>query len=221
MKRFIPLLFILFTACRKESPLLPGKPLQIFPANNEVCAEGNIISADKSSITFRWKASDNTDSYGISVKNLETGEILTGTTDQTFLTLELKRNTPYSWFILSKNTKSNKEASSDVWKFYNAGPAATSYAPFPADLISPRFEEVISASTVTFRWSCIDTDGDIAAYDVYLGTAKSPPLFRANITETTLANVPLPVGTTYYWKIVATDKKGNKSHSDIYSFKLN
>lgn len=223
MKPFYIVLLCSFIciSCRKDPPLPPTKSLPIFPANNEICAEGNIISTTKSSISFRWKAAENTDSYGISVKNLETGAIITGTTDKTFIELELNRNTPYSWFIISKNTKLNKEISSDVWKFYNAGPAASSYAPFPADLISPRFEEVISVATVTLKWSCTDADGDIAFYDVYLGTAKAPPLFKNNIANVTLPDVALAGGATYYWKIVATDKKGNKSHSDTYTFKLN
>lgn len=223
MKRPLLFLFILLAACKKETVLFPTKPLLSFPANNEICTTGTIISPTKTSIPFRWSASENTDNYTITIKNLESGVLSTLSTDQTNISVQLDRNAPYSWFILSKNTKFAKEEKSDTWKFYNPGPAITSYSPFPADLLSPKYQEVIPAATakINLIWSCADPDGDLVNYDVYLGTAKVPPLYRAAVNTTSLTDLVLARSAVYYWKIVAIDAKGNKSNSDVYTFTLN
>ncbi len=223
MRPFFLFLFLLCLACRKEKILLPGEALLLFPKNNEICADGIIISAGKSKILFKWDASKNTDSYVLSIKNLESGQISTHTTDKTQLEIELDRNLAYSWFILSKNTKINKELSSDTWKFYNPAPAQTSFSPFPAELLSPKYEEIIPATTekVSLKWSCTDADGDILNYNIFLGTTPVPVLYKAGVKETSLADLVLDRNKSYYWKVVAIDSKGNKSHSDVYSFKLN
>lgn len=214
---------ILCFACRKDPPPLPGKSFLLFPKNNEICADGIIVSAVKSKILFKWEASKNTDSYVLSIKNLENGQISTHMTDKTQLEIELDRNLAYSWFILSKNTKINKELSSDVWKFYNPAPAQTTFSPFPAELLSPKYEETIPVTTekISLKWSCTDPDGDVINYDVYLGISPVPLLYKSGIKETVLADLILDRSKSYYWKVVAIDSKGNKSHSDIYSFKLN
>ncbi len=223
MRLILFCLLILCAACKKDKVLLPAKALLVFPANNEVCATSTILSPEKSSIAFRWKPAENTDSYTITIKNLETGTLTTLTTDQITIDQPLDRNKPYSWFITSKNTKFGTEEKSETWKFYNPGPAVTSYSPFPADLLAPGFEEIIpvTTGTITLRWACSDADGDLLNYDVYLGTVKTPPLFKAGVTATSLADLTLERNKVYYWKITAIDGKGNKSNSDVYTFTLN
>lgn len=221
MKKIILFLLILCTACRKEPPV-PGKPLLAFPQNNEVCAEGLIISVNLSTVLFQWEAAANTDTYVLNIKNLESGQIQIQTTDKTRLEVPLERGLAYSWSILSKNTNAGTEMSSDTWKFYNPGSAQTSYSPFPADLLAPRFGEVIPASVekVSLKWSAADPDGDIDSYDVYLGISTVPVLYKTAIKETQLADLILDRNKTYYWKIITRDTKSNRSVSDVYIFKL-
>jgi hypothetical protein len=128
----------------------------------------------------------------------------------------------YSWFITSKNTQINKEISTDLWKFYNPAPAQTSFSPFPAQLIAPRYGEVIpvSTTTVTLTWAATDPDGDIDTYDVYLGNTNVPVLFKAGLKTAVLSDLLLDRNKTYYWKISTRDLKGNRSNSDVYVFKL-
>jgi len=222
MKKAVFLLLILCIGCRKDPEPLPGKATLLFPKNNEICADGLIISASRSKILFKWEASTNTDAYVLSIKNLENGQISTHGTDKTQLEIELDRNLAYSWFILSKNTKISKELSGDIWKFYNPGPAQTSFSPFPAELIAPRYGEVIplSTTTVTLRWSATDPDGDIDSYDVYLGNTNVPVLFKSALKLPILADLVLDRNKTYYWKVNSRDLKGNRSNSDVYVFKL-
>ena len=109
-----------------------------------------------------------------------------------------------------------------MWKFYNPGPAQTSFSPFPADLIAPRFGQVIplSEDRVTLKWSATDPDGDIDSYDVYLGNSNVPVLYKTAVREPLLADLILDRNKTYYWKISTRDTKGNRSNSDVYTFKL-
>ena len=222
MRKVFLILLILCIGCRKAPEPLPGKAVLQLPRNNEVCANGIIVSTSRSKILFKWDASKNTDSYVLSIKNLENGQISTYSTDKTQLEIELDRNLAYSWFITSKNTQINKEISTDLWKFYNPAPAQTSFSPFPAELIAPRYGEVIplSATTVTLKWTAIDPDGDIDSYDVYLGNTNLPVLFRSGLKTVFLADLLLDRNKTYYWKISTRDLKGNRSNSDVYVFKL-
>jgi hypothetical protein len=222
MRKALLFLLILCIGCRKDPPPLPGKAVLLLPKNNEICADGVIVSASRSKILFRWDAAKNSNSYVLSIKNLDNGQISIHSTDKTQLELELDRNLAYSWFITSKNTQINKEISSDLWKFYNPAPAQTSFSPFPAELTAPRYGEVIplSTATVTLRWSATDLDGDIDSYDVYLGNTNVPVLFRSGLKTAVLADLVLDRNKTYYWKIITRDTKGNRSNSDVYLFKL-
>jgi len=222
MRKLFLFLLILCIGCRKDPEPLPAKAVLLLPRNNEICADGVIISASRTKILFKWEASKNSDSYVLSIKNLESGQISSHSTDKTQLELELDRNLAYSWFISSKNNKVSQEVSSDLWKFYNPAPAQTSFSPFPAELTAPRYGEVIplSTATVTLRWSATDPDGDIDSYDVYLGNTSVPVLFRSGLKTAVLADLVLDRNKTYYWKIITRDTKGNRSNSDVYVFKL-
>jgi hypothetical protein len=143
MRKLFLFLLILCIGCRKDPEPLPGKAVLLLPRNNEICADGVIVSSSRSKILFKWDAAKNSNSYVLSIKNLDNGQISTHSTDKTQLELELDRNLAYSWFITSKNTQINKEISSDLWKFYNPAPAQTSFSPFPAELTAPRYGEVI------------------------------------------------------------------------------
>lgn len=222
MRKAFLFLLILCIGCRKDPAPLPGKAALLLPKNNEICADGVIVSASRTKILFKWAASENTDSYSLSIKNLENGQISTHSTDKTQLELELDRNLAYSWFIGSKSNKVSQEVSSDIWKFYNPAAAQTSFSPFPAELTAPRYGEVIplSTATVTLRWSATDPDGDIDSYDVYLGNSNVPVLYKSGLKTAVLADLVLDRNKNYYWKIVTRDAKGNKSNSDVYLFKL-
>lgn len=224
----IPLL-ISTSSCKKkpapvpDPPIAPAKAVLISPAQNEACNNGTVISATQSSVQLKWAKSDNTDSYDVVVKNLETGASTTASAGANLqLDIALIRNTPYSWYVVSKSSASNSTAQSDVWKFYNAGPATAFYPPYPADAMSPAMGTNVTAvaGKITLSWTGSDADNDIASYDVYLGTTNSPSLL-SNVTASPLTNVTVSAGTTYYWKVVTRDARGNTSDSGIYQFRVN
>jgi hypothetical protein len=233
MKKGIFVILLLLTlaacGCKKSNSTanlifipLPGSATLSAPAQNEVCATGTIISATQSSITFSWNASANTESYDLVLKNLLTSTTATQNTTATQLTLTLLRNTPYSWYIVSKSSKTTAIAQSDLWKFYNSGPGVVTYAPFPADITSPTYGQGVSTATVDLKWTGSVVSPDvIAGYDVYFGTGSSPALLKSAITDSFVNAVNVTSGTTYYWKVITKDVNGNTSDSGVYQFSVN
>jgi hypothetical protein len=227
MKRILLVIsFIIFAAsCKKKDtpPASPTKAALTFPANNETCTQGTSTSETTNTIVFKWTASDNADSYELHYKNLLTGAEYIQNVTQAQVEVILYKATPYSWYIISKSTKTAETAQSDTWKFYNAGSGIKNYAPFPADITAPLSGQNISATNgkITLKWSGSDVDNDIAEYDVYLGTTSSAPLFKSKVKESNLPDIAVLSGTIYYWKIITRDLQGNTSDSGLSQFKVN
>jgi hypothetical protein len=219
------LLVLVLTTCGKKESVPPAPEASVLaaPLKDEVCTTGKIISDTESTIDFKWLAAANAESYELSIKNLLTNSVSNQVTSATNLEVTLKRNTPYSWFITSKSSKSLTTAISPVWKFYNSGLGVISYPPYPAEIISPTLGQKVSATNgkITLQWRGLDTDNDIANYDVYFGTTNAPAIIQNKLTETSLANVSVNSATTYYWKVITRDTKGNTSDSGTYQFSIN
>jgi len=201
----------------------PEKAMLTFPEMNALCTQGTVVSAGKTSVVFKWASAANAESYDLSLKNLLTSVITTTSANTNQLSVTLDVNTPYSWSITSRSSKTAEISQSDTWKFYNSGPGVLSYAPYPAEITAPTMKQRIAAtgSKVTLSWLGSDVDNDVAGYDVYFGTAATPPLFKSALTAPTLTDVAVSAGSTYYWKVVTTDSKGNTSDSGIYQFTVN
>ena len=220
-------IIVLLAGCTSDvftpQSLLPVKAALTFPAKDAICTTGTVLSATQSSITFTWNAAANTTSYEFTLKNLITAAIITQTTANTQLTITLLRNTPYSWYVTSKSTKINETAKSEVWKFYNSGPATVSYPPFPADIITPVLGQNLNAPNgkINLTWAGNDVDNDIATYDVYFGETSTPILLQANIPTSFLNDVSVTSNKTYYWKVITKDSAGNRSSSILSQFKIN
>ncbi len=222
----IILLAMFLVSCKKNpDPIpVPEKVVLISPASNEACLTGVIISPTKSSVTFTWNAATNANSYEVVVKNLLTGAINSQNSINANLTLVLERNMPYSWYVTSKSNLTTGTSQSDIWKFYNVGTGVINYPPFPAEIIAPLMGQRINAPTgkIKLQWSGADADNDIIAYDIYFGTLSTvPALLMANVVDTFLDNVNISSGTTYYWKVVTKDSKGNTSSTNSYQFTVN
>ncbi|MBR9854149.1 MAG: hypothetical protein GYB37_06150 [Algicola sp.] len=202
----------------------PEAATLVFPYENEVCLEGNILSELESEVTFEWNSSAHTDSYTLHIKNLIVGQIQTLNTNGVSITAKLQRNTPYSWQIESKADGVSETAWSPLWKFYNAGEGTETYAPFPAEAINPKTGANIDTSSnlLTLSWNGNDLDGDLMEFDVYFDIVTPPVHFENTVAESSL-NVSISPGngTIYYWKIVSRDTENNTSHSEIFQFKVN
>jgi hypothetical protein len=196
----------------------PTASTLISPIKNEECNQGNVISAAESTVTFEWNKSENTNSYTIVLKNLETNAEAETTTNALKVSITLLRGVAYSWKIISKGSKTTTTATSETWNLYNAGEGAQNYAPFPAGLVSPAMGSTAS-TTVTLNWAGSDLDNDITSYDVYLDTANPPTLLKETTTNMTINSGALTANTVYYWKVVTKDGNGNNSQSPNFEFK--
>lgn len=221
----IHLFLLISVGCKKSEKIdpQPEKAILVFPNDNSICVEGTIISKTESSINFTWNSSTNTETYEFSIKNLITGTSINKIVNTPNIEILLLRNTPYSWFVSSSNTKNSFVAKSDTWKFYNSGPGVISYSPFPAEIISPKKEQIVQpiSGNINLEWKGSDVDGDILNYDIYLGTSTTPPILTSKITSNTVKDVSVKANTTYYWKVITRDSKGNVSDSGIIQFMVN
>ncbi|MCO5948695.1 hypothetical protein [Mucilaginibacter flavidus] len=202
----------------------PVAALLVFPELNALCISGTITSSTESSVQLKWNPSANTDSYDVSIKNLLTQSTETHNTTQTQLNVSLLQNTPYSWQVISKSNANSSTATSDSWKFYNSGQGVVSYAPFPADGLTPalgQFVTVSASGQISLSWHGSDADNDIVNYDIYFGTDPNPPVIKQGSSTTSLDGVAAASKTKYYWKVVTFDSHGNSSTSDIVQFSTN
>jgi hypothetical protein len=219
-------LIALFDGCRPdntEPAPAPEAAILNFPAKDQPCTQGAPISAIESAVTFQWAAAANADSYVLNLKNLLNGTIATQTTATNQLTINLTVNTPYSWSVVSRSSLTDVIAKSETWKFYNSGPGVVSYAPFPADVVNPIIGEQVAAvnGKINLVWSGGDVDNDITSYDVYFGTTTAPALYKAGLTLNALNDLAVAPATTFYWKIITHDARGNTSDSGIFQFSIN
>ena len=230
MKRKIPLLLVLLmlAACARKadnaSPVSPpGIVTLTSPAENAVCVTGTIISDTESSVPFNWIASANTSSYTLVLENLLTSAITSQSTANLQLTINLLRNTPYSWSIISRSTQTSATSQSDTWKFYNAGAGTVTYAPFPAAIVAPVAGQHINApaGTVNLTWKGSAVSNNISGYDLYFGSNSTPGLLKSGVTDSFLNNVSVKSNTTYYWKVITKDISGNTSDSGTVQFSVN
>lgn len=198
----------------------PSATALVYPANNEECTEGTILSDEESQVTFEWGASENTDNYTLKLKDLELGSESSLNTSNTELQVTLKRGNAYSWSVVSKANGTSETAESDTWRFYNAGPATENYAPFPAYDPYPAMGVAINGGELTLQWESSDLDGDELNYTVYLDTS-TPPTTLLGETNVNSYTTTVNTNTIYYWRIVSADTAGNSSQSEIFEFRTN
>ena len=231
----IVLLNLLLVSCGggsdNENPVDPVVPVLldpdaaslVFPEDNTECNEGIVNTNDetKSTVTFQWLASENTDSYEIKLKNLVTGSITTATSTTNQKDVSINRGTPYEWYVNSLANGTASTATSNTWSFYNQGQGIENYAPFPAVAINPQRGSTITntATSITLEWTTSDVDDDIVSYEVLFDTAEIP------ITSLGVSDVPnieatITSGTTYYWVVITKDSFDNTSISELFEFRV-
>lgn len=218
------LLILAMLGCNKskEEPkiLPPTKAKLIFPAKDEACISGKFVSDSQNNINFMWEKADNADSYELNIINLITNKIVTINVTDNTKDVVLDKSTPYSWYVIAKNLKSDEKPVSETWKFYNSGPGASNYIPYPAEAVAPKMGETVvaTANRATLQWTALDLDNDIKSYTLYLDTNPNPALFKENYTINSAKDIYLYSNTIYYWKIVTIDLMGNSSESIVYKF---
>lgn len=197
---------------------VPSAAALIFPEENEACNEGVIINEMQSRVTFQWSASENTDSYEVNLRDLNTNAVEVTPSNTNESDIVLARGTPYEWFVVSKADNSNATTESAKWKFYNQGLGIEHYAPFPAEAINPtQGQTVNSAGAITLQWNSSDVDNDIVEYEVAFGTSNPPTTILVTTVQNN-TNTTVVSGQTYYWRVTTKDSQDNSSQSEIFQF---
>lgn len=204
----------------------PTSATLVFPEDDTECNTGVVDPSDdtQSTVTFQWNASQNTDSYTVTVTNLNTSQATLANSNNTEADITIERGVPYEWFVTSRAQGTSETAVSATFRFYNEGPGIENYAPFPAEAVSPaRGANIAASATITLEWTASDVDDDIVDYEVFLnGGIEQDPTSSLGVTaETNFPNVPINSGTTYYWKVVTNDSQGNTSTSEVFEFRVN
>lgn len=226
MKRLLSLsILVLLASCggNDDPPPAPEGANLVFPLENSECTTGVSVNEDLSQITFEWQASAHTDSYTLSVVNLNTNIPQTISTAATSASLSIAKGTPFSWSVTSISSNSDQVATSETWLFYNAGSQIT-YPPFPAQLVSPTSGSTVQmdiSNEVLLVWTGADVDNDIDSFEVFFSD-QSPPTTSVGTTNSNTMELAVSVqsDTVYYWEVVATDREGNSSNSGIFEFRV-
>lgn len=220
--RVISVLTCLFVlSCGKKNTAIKLNSTELLsPMKNSACTDALPISDEISSVEFKWGAVDKADRYELTVRDQSGANVVVSATELQILRVELKRNVTYSWFVKATTTNGNGNSESQVWKFHNPGPGASSFAPFPAEAISPYNGQLVKAENgkIELSWRGVDPDDDIKSYDVYMGTSTQLLLVSTAIVEPALRNVTVTPATTYYWKVVSKDKSNNTAESSVFQF---
>ena len=202
----------------------PGPTTLTAPANNEICLEGQEIDTTRSSVTFSWNASSNTDSYDLVITNQKTNSTQTeGGITSTSKAVILEDDQSYSWKVISKANNTSESGTSVVWQFYLAGDGQENHIPFAATILSPTAGTAVDATAgnVELSWEGNDPDlDDTLSYTVYFGENNPPIEIISEEIQDTSVFVTVESGTTYYWRIKTSDGV-NSSYTLVYSFLVN
>ena len=221
------ILVLLLVHCQKtELPADPEVANLISPVDKETCLDGVSINDTQSNVNFVWGTATGALSYELEIANLLTQSTQLYSSDTNELSIALSKAEPYSWLVRSIGETGTTPSVSDPWKFYLAGDAVVNYAPFPAELITPRSGANTTPdinNLVILRWAADDVDNDLNRFEVYLDAIDGTTLNQeiAYLAQETQLEVEVENNTVYYWKIVAIDLNGNQSSSGVYTFRTN
>ncbi len=221
------ILVLLLVHCQKtELPADPEVANLISPVDKETCLDGVSINDTQSNVNFVWGTATGALSYELEIANLLTQSTQLYSSDTNELSIALSKAEPYSWSVRSIGETGTTPSVSDPWKFYLAGDAVVNYAPFPADLITPRSGANTTPdinNLVILRWTADDVDDDLNRFEVYLDAIDGTTLNQeiAYQAQETQLEVEVENNTVYYWKIVAIDLNENQSSSGVYTFRTN
>jgi len=196
------------------------------PSNNTICEDGTNVTTTTSDVVFTWAVANNTDNYELSITNLVTNVVTTKTVAHPAVTttVNLTRGQPYKWQITSKSTKTVKTGVSSSNKFYLAGTGISTYAPFPATIIAPSYNSVITPvnNKVTLSWTGADPDSSVLTYEVFIDTdeAKVRSYATPISSATNSYSYTVESNKTYFWCVKTSDGR-NISYSLIHNFKTN
>jgi hypothetical protein len=222
------LLLMLTMGCdnKDNQDVTPANAVLISPLKNQSCELGIKGVNNTSRLMFQWERAKNAQSYDLIVKNLTTGKNYITYTDiyDNFKELILINDVPYSWKVVSKNIGSENVGTSEEWKFFFVGEPRKNYAPFPANILSPKQSAQVTAtnSKINLSWQGTDPDSNSLKYTVFIDVIDGfqPATEPLKNISSTAVQVDVVSGKTYFWRIQTFDGLSS-SFSPVYSFRVN
>jgi hypothetical protein len=156
--------------------------------------------------TLSWSTSSFASSYSVYL-GTSSSPALFATVNNTSYTLPaLSPGTVYYWKVAANDT---------------AGSASSAVASFTTQVVPPQAPALVSpisgatgvGLTPMLAWNA---STGATSYIVYLGTSSSPPQV-ANVTGNSVAVPSLTAGTTYYWRVAASNSAGSTT-SPTFTF---
>ena len=202
---------------KPEENTAPTVPIQVYPLNNTICIDNNIV--------FEWDTSTDVEgdkiTYTVEIaENNGFSPILNTETSASLSKLiSLEKGKALYWRIKATDSKSAASSYSPVMQFLTEGDGLSNHVPFAPSLIAPVLNSEIDGTSATLSWSTLDIDGDPLTFDVYLDTNENPiTKVSENQSETTYNAIGLSAASTYYFKVVVKDDKGGISIGQVWSF---
>ncbi len=112
-------------------------------------------------------------------------------------------------------------SSNPFWAYYaddTAGVLVANTGPYTPSNPNPANGATNVDINKDLSWTGGGSPGITITYDVYFGTASTPPKVSSNQSGTTYNLGTLAYSTKYYWKIVAWDEADNHSEGPIWTF---
>jgi hypothetical protein len=189
---------------------VPGKPSLAFPTNGAVHI--------KPDTALTWQPSVGAASYRVQVGTdsnfISSSAIDTSVSSSTSCSLgkKLKYNTLYYWRVQAANSNGSSSWS-EVWSFTTGV-----QPPLPPQLVAPSNGVLVTLATQTLTWS---KSAAATSYEIQVGIDSSftPPLWQERTApDTFLTVIGLIHGTTYYWRVKASNEAGTSLWSSVWSF---
>ena len=194
-----------FTTKEKINP--PTPPILIGPANESVGLTGKT--------TFTWSKPNGAEVYGIQIskdQNFSSKQYdISDLTNEYIEISNLEKGVTYFWRVNASNEAGTSEFS-EVWKF------ETLSLPSIPVLQSPTNGKKDLGINSTLVW-----ESTLGAESYRLQVSKSKDfsvnlIDNSNLVETSFNIENLEEGTTYFWRIRATNIAGNSAYSAIWEF---
>jgi hypothetical protein len=194
----------------------PPPPIPDIPA---VVSPVNLSTTQPVNITLSWNQSANAATYGIQVSTTSSFATFvineTGLINPTKSQTGLSQGTTYYWRINATNTSGTSQWS-PAYSFSTV--AAPVILPTAPTLISPANLSTAQLTSPTLSWSSVN--GTIN-YGLQISTNANFSPTIVNLTGLTTLNTlvsGLTAGTTYYWRVNASNSAGVGPWSAVFSF---
>jgi sugar lactone lactonase YvrE len=106
----------------------------------------------------------------------------------------------YYWFVVAHAACDSTETTSTPVHFFDSMAAVNCQGATQVTLLQPAAGATSVATSVDLTWSANNL---VTGYDLYFGTANTPPLLSSNLAATHQIVTGLTPGVTYFWRVVA------------------